>query len=264
MAQQPATHNRFRSLQRDVITRILAPAAQGGFRRTLPAATVVDFDPAAVWWVTSGSACLEHSGREVMSLELGDILGPWLGSLSPLALATADSDACELSGVDYNTLRQIVLADLDTQRLWLDYQMALSSRFFGEFGELRVASVAPVPQYRHYAPGETIILEGADGDEVFVLLEGAAKVSVKGAAVGEIHRDEVFGALGALTEGPRAATVTADAACDCMVFNKQEFRDLLRASPELMEKLFHDFARALHDMNDSMLRASHTKWRNLF
>lgn len=264
MSQHPIDQSFFRLTQRNVVEQILTPAAQRGSTRTVPAGTVVDFDPAVLWWVTAGSVTLELDGREVLRLGVGDILGPWLSSVAPLSLATSEVDACELTGVSSDLLWQILLSDHDKRRMWSEYQMALSARFFAEFAELRTASVAPTPHYRHYAPGETIILEGADSDEVFVLLEGAAKVSVKGASVGKIHQDEVFGALAALTECPRAATVTAEASCDCMVFNREEFRDLLRASPDLMEKLVRDFARALHDVNDSMLRASHTKWRNLF
>jgi CRP/FNR family cyclic AMP-dependent transcriptional regulator len=247
-----------------VLQQILRPAAQRGFQRTIPPATAVDFDPSAFWWVTSGSVTLEYKGRELVTFAAGDIFGPWLGSVTPLTLATADNQSCELVGMDRDMLWSILVSDPEKCRVWWEYQTAVSARFFGEFAELRVVSTAPTPHYRHYAPGETIIVEGARGDEVFVLMDGAAKVSVKGQPVGEIHQDEVFGALAALSEGKRSATVTAEGPCDCMVFNRREFRDLLRASPELMEKLFHDFARALHDVNDSMLRASHTKWHNLF
>jgi hypothetical protein len=49
-----------------------------------------------------------------------------------------------------------------------------------------------------------------------------------------------------------------------MVFGKNDFRDYIRSNAALMEKLFEDFARALEDLNNSVVKATNTKWRNLF
>ena len=89
-------------------------------------------------------------------------------------------------------------------------------------------------------------------------------MSVRGTPVGEVREEEIFGALAALTRGVRTATVTATRSTTCMAFSKDEFRDFLRANATLMEKIFEDFARALGDLNDSVVKASSTKWRNLF
>lgn len=254
----------FSVLQRRVLQEICSPVESLGEHRTLPANTCVEFDPSHVWWIVSGGAFLQYTGRRIVTLHLGDIVGPWTKAPFQLNLATSDDQECTLVGFAQGELLEVISKDVKKLRLWADYQAALCARLFSDFAELKVNSVAPVPQYRHYVSGETIIVEGQGGDDVFVLTEGLAKVSVKGTAVGEIYRDEVFGALGALTESVRTATVTAAEPCDCMIFSKDEFRDLLRAHPDLMSKLFSDFARALHDLNDSVLRASHTKWRNLF
>jgi CRP-like cAMP-binding protein len=204
-----------------------------------------------------------------LTLEPEDILGPWfgkhLGTVSPLVLAIPHVEPCKLFGFSWGEIERSLLQQQSKLHLWCSFQAALTAEFFASFAELKVSSIAPTPRYRHYTPGETILLEGEEGDEVFILTSGAAAVNVKGSPVGEIHEDEVFGALAALTHGgTRTATVVATEPSDCMVFEREEFRDLLRSNPQLMEKLFLDFARALHDANDSMLRASSTKWRHLF
>jgi CRP-like cAMP-binding protein len=142
--------------------------------------------------------------------------------------------------------------------------MALNYQLFAALTEAKTLSAPPVPEYRHYGAGDVILAEGEPAREVFVLNDGKATVSVRGARVGEVRKDEVFGALGALSGGVRTATVVADEMCDCTVFSKDSFQDLLRLNPKLMTKLFEDFGRALSDLNDSVSRAAGTKWSNLF
>jgi CRP-like cAMP-binding protein len=253
------------SLRRLVIREILYPLADTGIRRSVAANTVVEFDPRLIWLVDTGTATLQQHGRAILTLEPEDILGPWFGSVSPLSVSTEELGACELVGFSWSAIEKALADDQSKLHLWCSFQAALTSEFFANFAEIKVNTVAPTPKYRHYGPGETILREGEEGDEVFILTSGAASVQVKGAHVGEIREDEVFGAFAALTQGGmRTATVIATESSDCMVFDRDEFRDLLRNNPQLLEKLFLDFARALNDANDSMLRAHSTKWRHLF
>jgi len=253
------------SLRRMVIKDILYPLAGGTVHRTIAPGTVIEFDPRLIWLVDAGTATLECEGRPILALEAEDIVGPWFSSVSTLSLSTTDSGPCELVGFSWSVIEQTLAADQSKLHLWCLFQAALTSEFFAGFAELKTNAAMPTPKYRHYTAGETILLEGQEGDEVFILTSGAASVQVKGSPVGEIREDEVFGALAALTHGgTRTATVVATEPSDCMVFEREEFRDLLRSSPQIMEKLFLDFARALHDVNDSMLRANSTKWRHLF
>jgi len=253
------------SLRRSIIREILYPLVGGAIKRSIAPGTVIDFDPKLIWLLDVGSATLESRGRAILALEPEDIVGPWFSSISPLSLSTTESGPCDLVGFSWQVIEQFLAADQSKLHLWCSFQAALTSEFFAGFAELKISAIVPTPKYRHYSPGETIILEGEHGDEVFILTSGAASVQVKGSTVGEIHEDEVFGALAALTRrGTRSATVVATVPSACMVFARDEFRDLLRSNPQLMEKLFIDFARALHDANDSMLRANNTKWRHLF
>ena len=253
------------SLRRLVIREILYPLSSGAVRRVLPVNTVLEFEPQLIWLVDSGDVTLERGGRAILSLKPEDILGPWLSSGAALSLVTADHLPCELVGFSWDVIEQSLADDQDKLNLWCQFQASLAAWFFASFAELKICSAPPLPKYRHYSRGETIILEGDIGEEVFILTNGAASVQVRGSTVGQINEDEVFGALGALTNrGKRTATVVATEPSDCMVFERDEFRDLLRGNPQLMEKLFVDMARALNDANDSMLKASSTKWRHLF
>jgi CRP-like cAMP-binding protein len=147
---------------------------------------------------------------------------------------------------------------------WCSFLAVSTSCYFAEFAEMKALSVPPTPARRSFEPGDVILREGDHGKEVFFLIEGGASVTVRGTPVGEVREEEIFGALAALTQGVRTATVTASKPTVCLAFSKDDFRDFLRANATLMEKIFEDFARALGDLNDSVIRASSTKWRNLF
>jgi CRP/FNR family cyclic AMP-dependent transcriptional regulator len=251
------------AVRQRLVEQVFAAAEAGAMHRKIPAKTVLAFDPSRVWLVEGGSVSVEYLGRRIMTLGPGDVVGPWLGSVSPLSLVTRESSV-ELVGFDQATIGNLIAADPEKLKVWCAFQAVSTSCFFAEFAELKAVNVPPVPEHRSFAPGDVILREGDVGREVFLLTEGSAVVSVRGTKVGEIHRDEIFGALAALTEGMRTATVTATSPTICMVFAKNDFRDFLRSNAVLMEKLFEDFARALADLNNSVVKATNTKWRNLF
>jgi CRP/FNR family cyclic AMP-dependent transcriptional regulator len=248
----------------EVVSTILEPLAAHGLHRVVPANTTLEFDLSSVWWIVQGACNFELSGHPILSLEAGDVVGPWASPGIPLALSTRNEASCELIGFPLELILADLSKDARRSRLWAQYQSDLCSELFTAFVDLKSRLVAPIPRHKRFEPGETIILEGDDGDEVFVLTKGGAQVLLQGAKVGEVHEDEVFGALAALTDSVRTATVVADRPCECMIFTRDEFRDLLRTNPSLLSKLFCDFGRALHDLNDTVLKASYTKWRNLF
>jgi CRP-like cAMP-binding protein len=243
---------------------ILSPHRKVGLCREIPAATSVDFDTSLLWWIVGGEASLEWEGRQLLWMSEGDLIGPWSCVRTPLTVSTPEKSSCKLLGFPQEKVWSWLENNAQASQLWAAYQTEQCARLFSEFVELKALSAAPAPHFRRFKKGETIILEGAEGDDVYVLARGLARVMRRGSPVGEIHQDEIFGALAALTDSARTATVIASEPCDCMVFRKEEFRDLLRANPELMDQLFHDFGRALHDMNDSVQKAHLTKWKNLF
>jgi CRP/FNR family cyclic AMP-dependent transcriptional regulator len=107
----------------------------------------------------------------------------------------------------------------------------------------------PMPQLRRFAPGEAIIVEGAEDDVVYTLVEGAADVWSHGVVVGEVQKDEIFGAIAAMTGCPRTATVVARQECLVLELDSGSFQDLVRARPGVVSKLIRDMARSIMSLN---------------
>jgi small-conductance mechanosensitive channel/CRP-like cAMP-binding protein len=93
----------------------------------------------------------------------------------------------------------------------------------------------------HFGRGERVIEEGADGDSMFILLRGAAKVSVSknGSTipVATLSSGDCFGEMSLLTGEKRSATVKADGDCYVMEIGKEVMGAVIRDSPECLRQL---------------------------
>jgi len=93
----------------------------------------------------------------------------------------------------------------------------------------------------YFGRGEPVIEEGAAGDSMFVLLRGAANVSVSknGSTiqVATLNAGDCFGEMSLLTGEPRSATVRADGDCYVMEIGKPIMAEVLRDAPGCLEKL---------------------------
>jgi hypothetical protein len=66
---------------------------------------------------------------------------------------------------------------------------------------------------RRLAPGDTLVEQGAEGDNLFVLLDGVLQVEVDGATVAEVGPGAILGERAAVEGGPRTATLRAVTPC---------------------------------------------------
>jgi small-conductance mechanosensitive channel/CRP-like cAMP-binding protein len=99
----------------------------------------------------------------------------------------------------------------------------------------------------HFGRGERVIEEGAAGDSMFVLIRGAAQVSVSknGAAipVATLRSGDCFGEMSLLTGEKRSATVRAEDDCYVMEIGKEVMGAVIRDSPECLRQLSEILAR---------------------
>jgi MFS family permease len=86
------------------------------------------------------------------------------------------------------------------------------------------------------APAGTVVVrEGDPADDVYVVVEGRLRVTVRGRS-GVVRRlgiGEVFGEIGVISSGPRTASVTSDTAVHLLRIPGAVFVDCVQAAPPL-------------------------------
>ena len=115
---------------------------------------------------------------------------------------------------------------------------------FATIDEAQLADLAARFGSEHHPAGATIVEEGERGDKVYVIVRGTVDVvqAVSGGAerpVQVLQDGDFFGEIALIDNVPRTATVRARTACLLLVLAREEFRDVMRASPALRALFEH-------------------------
>lgn len=101
--------------------------------------------------------------------------------------------------------------------------------------------------------GKALTTEGKVGYELFLILEGKAKVTKKGREVNTLGPGDFFGELAVLDRAPRNATVTAETDLDVIMLAQRELSALLDLVPTLAHKMLVGLARRIHSIDDASI-----------
>lgn len=95
------------------------------------------------------------------------------------------------------------------------------------------------PRERLFADREVIVRQGEPGRSMFVIVDGAARVTVEPGRheVARLDRGAYFGEMSLLTGDARSATVTAAGDCRVLEITDDELRPVAEAKPAIVEQL---------------------------
>jgi CRP-like cAMP-binding protein len=83
-----------------------------------------------------------------------------------------------------------------------------------------VAVIDAKPQFRRLQAGRTLVQQGEQGDELFLLFDGVLRVEIDGRPVTEVGPGAILGEMALLQEGRRMATLRAVTPCRVAVVPK--------------------------------------------
>ena len=84
---------------------------------------------------------------------------------------------------------------------------------------------------------------------MFIIIDGHAEAFVDGVKVGDVQKDEIFGAMAVFTHEKRSATVLASQPCTVMVIPKDQFLSLMESNPRIAHSLVESMARRIDLLN---------------
>lgn len=112
---------------------------------------------------------------------------------------------------------------------------------FSDFSPTTLTMVAESMTPIRYSPGATIIRQGDEGDQFYVIRDGEVEVSVasNGAekVVKELQQGDYFGEVALMTNDKRNATVRAKGVTTCYTLSKDKFRETMDNSQSFQEEL---------------------------
>jgi len=209
----------------------------------------------SVYLIKSGTITETYEGQVIVNYEEGDLLGAD-GLLSQKITEYENDFAVTVDEYDGQQLLDEIFNDKSKFLIWNQYLSCLSQSYQLLMCHFSQQDIAFKPEFRYYSEGDIIIEENTEGDEVFTLLSGSTKVVVDNTVVGEINTDEIFGAIAALTNTKRNASVIATSDCETIVVRSDRFRGLLAARPDTVQKLINDMARTIVSCNDRIMTLS--------
>ena len=143
---------------------------------------------------------------------------------------------------------------------------------FSGLADEQLGHLGSVVRKNRYTPSSVILAEGEPGDNLFLLLEGSAKVTRAGSqgrevVIAFIRAGEFFGELSILDGQARSASVVALEDSQVYVIERSDFIGLIRRDPDLSIHLLQELARRIRAsdrqieylaLNDAESRVFHT------
>ena len=117
------------------------------------------------------------------------------------------------------------------------------TEILGSLAPAELERLAGVVHRRVYGPGEDVVRQGDEGSSLFVVRQGRLTVHIGDAQVGQLSEGDIFGEMSLLTGERRKATVTAAGEVHLVEIAKEHLEPVLRAGPELVERLSAKLAR---------------------
>jgi len=216
------------------------------------------FDSGKFYVVQSGSLSARYRDKTVYILQQGDILLPDItGTTDPEATVFYGSEAgATLESYPALEFMLRIFEEPAAIKLWTRLLMTYSGLMVRITAGLSQVESQTTPGFEVYEPGQIIIQQGDRADYVFNLSTGVAEVLADDVTVGRIGEGEIFGAMAALTNADRSATVRAKTTCAVVKVPKEQFTELIKSNPATIHSLLIDMANSIVNLNEQLVGQS--------
>jgi MFS family permease len=199
----------------------------------------------------------EMLGRAFGAIDALVVAGMVLGSLvAPILVSLVDVKATLVIGGGFVVAVGLIVlqrargidraAAERAQRLAPRVDLLIGLNIFEGASRVTLEALAAEISDEHVEAGTVVIHEGAEPDDLFVVVSGHTVVTAEGrGVVGELDAGDYFGEIGLLKRIPRTATVTASTACELYRIPGEEFLRLVNEGGAQTSSLFQNLQSRL-------------------
>ena len=101
-----------------------------------------------------------------------------------------------------------------------------------------ISKIVSASESRIYNEGDSLMIQGGEGDGMIVITRGSVKVSIGDLVVDIMGRGAVIGEMAVLAGVPRTANVVADTSVTALWLNTESMQSVMSESPELSSSLW--------------------------
>lgn len=99
--------------------------------------------------------------------------------------------------------------------------------------------------------GHTLMRQGENGHQMFVVARGRVEVERNGQKISEMGPGGAAGEMALISEGPRNATVTTMEPSVLLVADHRGFHSLMDVSPTIRLRVFEGLANKIRSLDDA-------------
>ena len=128
-----------------------------------------------------------------------------------------------------------------------------SVRLFSTSGKKELRSIAKSAKIVSVTQGTQLITEGDDGDTMYVILDGTARVSRNGRKLAIAGPGDSFGELALLSKGPRTASVVALSDLEVAIISRRQLLNLVETAPAFARRLLESLADLVRELDKKIV-----------
>ena len=201
----------------------------GGQKQRVAVARGLIHNPRIVLADEPTAALDEKSGREAVNLfrEMADRDG------CTVLIVTHDNRILDVADRIINMVAGRIKNDSNVHVTEKICEYLRDTEFFKDLTPRTLADVANMFHAEDFEPGESIVLEGEQGDQFYMIETGKVAVKTKRTGdepINELGPGAYFGEVALVTNQPRNATIQAIEPTTCYVLDREEFRKVVEAS----------------------------------
>ena len=126
-------------------------------------------------------------------------------------------------------------------------------RLFASCGKRELRAIAKTAKIATVHKGTQIITEGDEGNTMYVILTGTARVSRGGRKLATAGPGASFGELALLSKGPRTASVVAVDDMEVAIITRRQLTGLLEDAPAFGRKLLESLADTVRELDKKVV-----------